>query len=309
MKDEPDSVSKQFLRSFRGRKTAQHQAVWFELCVHQMLVRLGFAVRVGKTRPDFIATSEDSRVLVEATGVMPEADPSVGAQFEKDAEYKMCRLKLGNFWAWVTACEGKLDRFLTVKEITREFSKLFNEYDPDKLQRRLDLYGDGAVPIKTIRFGEWQLTVRLWPVGANSRAESEGRVQPWIERTGVDLDQVRTKIKKKRRDYPETTAPLILAVNVHDLEFDPLESGREILFGSGGTWGPEHAHGSTVTGVIFFRYADPVAVSNTNACLHVNPLVGPSDLPSALMRLPHVYEPSGSNRVEGESLAKILRLE
>ena len=111
---------------------------------HQMLVGMGFSVSMHpdmpgtKNRPDFAATSNGSRILVEATVVCPDNDLSKLSQFERDAEHKLLRLELGNFFASIENIEGTLDRFLTRNEIDRAFRTFFDKHDPDKVQRLFD---------------------------------------------------------------------------------------------------------------------------------------------------------------------------
>ena len=112
-----------FCSRFLSSKSEQYHAAWFELCVHEILVRLGFSICMHpelpgtNKRPDFGVMWNDSRTLVEATVVRPNSGPDVLSPLERDAEYKMMRLKLGNFSASITRFEGSLDRLLTRKEI------------------------------------------------------------------------------------------------------------------------------------------------------------------------------------------------
>ena len=306
-----------FRSRFRSKKSEQYHAAWFELCAHEILARLGFSVSMHPKlpgtdkRPDFAVTSNGSRILVEATVVRPDSGPDALSPFERDAEYKMSRLKLGNFWASITRFEGSLDRLLTRKEIDRAFRTFFDKHDPDNVQRLLDTHGDRARPTERIRFGNWQLTVELFPAGPASRAPSEGRVQPWSPGDSVEpsVHHIQAKIKKKSRVYGPTGEPLILAVNVHAREYSPIEQAKEALFGNNGIWHQRRLRRSTVSGVVVFWYADAVSAPSTSACLFVNPSVALDALPPVLLRLPRAQGPDGSERIEGESVATILGLD
>ena len=312
------NATKDDLRDFRARfssnRREQYQAASFELMTHQMLVGMGLSVSMHpdipgtKNRPDFAATSNGSRILVEATVVCPDNDLSKLSHFERDAEHKLLRLELGNFFASIENIEGTLDRFLTRNEIDRAFRTFFDKHDPDKVQRLFDTYGYGALPTERIRFGNWQLTVRLWP--ARPGLNTQGRVIPWSldETIEPSVRHVRTKIRNKERNYGPTTDPLILTVNVHALEFSPIDHGKQILFDKDGIWNPRHLYRSNVTGVVFFAYADLVSAPNTRACLFVNPSVPPDMLPPALLHLSRVQGPTGSVCIDGKSVAKILGL-
>ena len=134
---------------------------------------------------------------------------------------------------------------------------------------------------------------------------------PWSldEPVEPSVRHIQAKIKKKKRNYSQADDALVLAVNVHALAFSPTDHGRQILFDPSGIWDPRRLHRSTVTGVVFFAYADLVSAPNTRACLFVKPTVNPDTLPPALLRLPRVYGPNGSERIDGESVVSILGLD
>ena len=159
---------------FLKNKDEQHYAAWFELCIHEMLARLGFSVTThpdlpGTTHPpDFKATLAGSRAFVEATVLRR---PSGGSPCVRDAAYKMLRLELENCFATITAVDGKLCRLLKRGELQREFQKRF-----DEAKRLYDTDGDRVPRIARIRFDDWQLTVELYP--ATSGRRTQGRVIP-----------------------------------------------------------------------------------------------------------------------------------
>ena len=310
--DASEDDLKDFLARFSSNRNEQFSAASFELIMHQMLVRLGFSVSIhpdlhgSGSRPDFAATSDGSRILVEATVVNPHSHPSKLSPFERDVQHKLLRLELADFFASIDNIEGTLDRFLTRNELEREFRGFFNKHDPQEVSQLLDRYGDCVLPTRRFRFGDWALTVRLWP--GTPGLSSEGRVIPWSLDTPVEpsVPHIQTKIKKKKRNYGQTATALVLAVNVHALEFSPMDHGRQILFDAGGIWNPRRLSRSTVTAIVFFAYADLVSAPNTQACLFVKPTVNPDTLPPALLRLPCVHGRNGSERKDGESVAGIL---
>ena len=319
VRDAKDCDVNDFRSRFLSNKSEQFHAVWFELCVHQMLVRLGFSVSVHpnlpgtKKHPDFVAISDGSRILVEATIVAPESTLS---PFEKDAQHKFLRLRLENFFASITKFEGTLDRFLTRSEIYREFREFFAAHNPNEVQRLVNIDGYSTLPTKRIPFGNWILTVELWPSSPGHRNQSEGRViSSYLdERVDPSVRRIQVKIKNKKQTYGPTGGPLILAVNVHALEFNPIDHGKQVLFDTNGIWNRRRLSRPTVTGVVFFAYADSVSLQAAgggqakSVCLFVNPLVDPGTLPPPLLRLPRVQGPDGSERHDGESVASILGL-
>ena len=260
-------------------------------------MRLGFSVTVhpdlpgNDKHPDFEASSNGYRILVEATVVAPDNDPFAPSDFERDVQEKFSQLEIANFTARIARVSGTLKRCLKKKEIKREFGRLVAKYDPDEVQRRIDQYGYGQVPMETIRFGDWQLQVELFPLPSDKRAARKAKVAPWPQGGVHDssVPNVKQKIKDKLKDYGPTDDPLTLAVNVCNRGgFNPEIDGHNVLFGKDGIWNGSR---SGLAAVLFFSNTYSHAVPSTEACLFVNPTPSPDDLPAALLRLPHIHGP------------------
>ena len=308
-----DELSR-FLRDFCSKGYRQHYAAWFELLAHQLLVRLGFSVTVhpdlagNNKHPDFEASSNGYRVLVEATVVVPENDPFAPSDYEKDAQEKFSQLELANFTCRIAQVSGTLERRLKKKEIEREFGRLVDEHDPDEVRRRIEQYGYGQVPTETIRFGDWQLQVVLTPLLPDKRDPRKARVASWpqCEMYDSSVPNAKQKIKDKLKNYGPTADPLILAVNVHNIGgFNPKIDGQDVLFSKDGIWNGSR---SGPAAILFFSDTNSFAVSSTEACLFVNPILNLNDLPAALLRLPHIHGTDGSECKGDESIPSILGL-
>ena len=312
----PDEL-KRFVGDFRSKSNKQHYAAWFELLIHQILVRLGCSVKIhpdlaySDKHPDFVASTGMSRVLVEATVVAPDKDPFAPTTYERDVQEKFTQLEIANFTMRIAQVSGTLGRYLKNKEIKREFARLVAEYNPDEVQRRIDQVGYVAVPRKTLHFGDWYILVELWPLPPEKRAPRKARVAPWPQGGAHDasVPQVRDKIRKKLRHYGETVDPLILAVNVHNRGgFDPVIDGYDSLFCQGGPWSQEGPPRTTPAAVLFVTNTNSYAVPRTCACLFINPSADLDTLPQALLRLTHFRRRVQYERVDGESVARILGL-
>ena len=303
-----------FQGDFRSKDNRQHYAAWFELLTHQLFVKLGFAVTVHPLlsstdkHPDFEASSNGYRVLIEATVVAPDKDPLAPSDYERDAQEKFSQIEIANFTTRIAEVSGTLKRRLKMKEIKRDFGRLVTKYDPDEVQRLRDHYGYGHVPTETIRFGDWKLQVELLPLPPDKRAPRKARIASWPQVVMYDssVPNAKQKIKAKLKHYGPTKVPLILAVNVHNYGgFDPKSDGHEVLFGKDGIW---KVNRSNPAAVLFFSNTNSYAVSSTEACLFVNPTLNPYDLPAALLRLPYIHGPDGSKCESGESVPNILVL-
>ncbi len=141
-KDAEKAELKRLRSSFRSSIYRQHYSAWFELLVHQILLRLGLSVSTHPNlhgtdkHPDFAATSGDSGILVEATVVAPDNDPFALAPFEQDAQRKLAQLKSKNFFVWNLEARGTLHRFLPTSQLIRPFQELLDKHDPDDVTRQ-----------------------------------------------------------------------------------------------------------------------------------------------------------------------------
>ena len=296
---------------FRDHGLIQHHGAWFELLTHQVLVRLGFDVGVhhrvpgSNHKPDFAASSNGSRIYVEATAAGVRHSLPYP---EEDARQKLADLKSPDFHVWIEWTEGTLTSLLTRDKLLQSFKRFLASHDPDEVQCLIDKNGDGARPKCTIRFGEWKLTVALWPVSPALRQPRDNRVS-WFSKPGnyTYVPDARKSIADKLNDYRRIDDTLVLAVTVYNLwSSDLVPVAHATVFGNGGIWSPNHKQSKTPAGVLFFSNSRPYDVPAIEACLCVNPSVSPAVLPPALLRLPHCKGPDGSERVEGESVERIL---
>ena len=319
--DAPEGEVARFLGNFCGKDDGHHYAAWFELLTHQILVSLGFDVTVEpklelsgrELNPDFAATWNGSRLFVEATVVAPANDPFAISNFERDAQEKFTQLEIPNFVTSIVRVSGTLRRRLKKREIEREFERILAKHDPDEVQRRIDQHGCGGLLTEPVSFGDWQLLVELWPLPPDKRPPRKARVAGWPQAATHDaaVPNAKQKIMKKLKKYRLVSSQLILAVNVHNRAgFDPEIDGHDVLFGKDGIWDQKRASSRTEPpAILFVTDTNSYTVPNTPARLYVNPSVHPANLPSALLRLPHILGPNGSEYHEGESIASILRLE
>ena len=263
--------------------------------------------------PDFAAIWEGSRILVEATVVAPDKDPFAPSSYEKDAQEKLTQLEIANFTARILSVSGTLKRRLKNKEIKREFGKLIAKHDPGTVQRRIDQFGYGARPTEIVRFRRLATDGRTASSAhRTSRDPRKARSGRWPQTKSHDasVPQVQEKIKGKLRSYGETADPLVLAVNVYNRGRVQCRNRRGMTpctptTASGARNAPTRERPAAV---IFFTNTNSYSVRSTEACLYLNPSVDSAELPSALLRLPRVQGPNGSERIDGESIASILGL-
>ena len=205
--DAPEDEIARFLGNFCGKDDGNHYAAWFELLTHQILVRIGFDVTVEpklelsgrELTPDFAVTWNGSRILVEATVVVPDNDPFAPSNCERDAQEKFTQLEIANFTACIVRASGTLKRHLKKREIEREFERILAKHEPNEVQSRIGRYGNGSLPTEPISFGDWQLLVELWPLLRTSGLRGK-REWPVGRKPECTTPPYRTPSRRSRRN-------------------------------------------------------------------------------------------------------------
>ena len=313
--DASESEINEFRKRFRDDRYEQHYSAWFELLVHQVLVRLGASIRIHPElpgtpdRPDFMADMDKPCVIVEATVVAPDDDQLTS--YERDAIDKIRELKSDVFELIIESIQGTLERYIPKNQILPQLKKLLNGHNPDHVQAMIDRGGNQAAPRTTVRVDNWSITVRLWPVKPQHRGPRKSIVSgPPVSVCGDSVQNVQKKLKSKVRKYGQIQDPFIIALNVHShISFDHIDA-KNALFGRQGVWGTSASpHYRELSGVLLVTDTNSYCVPSTQACLYINPFA-PSDIisriPKSLYRFPHVTD--GDNLIQGESVPSLLGL-
>lgn len=314
--DASDGEIAEFRRRFRDKHNILHYSTWFELLVHQILVRLGASsIKIhpelsGTSKhPDFMADMDDSCIIIEATVVAPDDNSSTF--YVRDVIEKIYQLKSEQFGLLIEEVQGTLERQIPKKHLLAKLQKFLNKHDPDEVMKLIDRGGRCAAPRKTIRHDEWQIKVSIHPISPNLRGPKKNIVSgPVFVKWGDDVPEVRKKIKSKVRKYGKIQNPFIIALNVYNhIGFDHTDA-RDVLFGREGIWGTsEDPQYRDLSGVVFFTDTNSHCVQRAPARLYINPFASPniiSRIPESLYRFPHVKD--GNYLIQGESVSSLLGL-
>ncbi len=331
----PQCASASLRQRLTNRKGAQ--GAWFELLLHETLLRLGCDVRVTDTdntdkTPDFLAGHVDQNCYIEATTVNPVNNPSTKDRNLEDALAKIKTLDSSDFQLRLIV-EGRISRTLSKNELEDKFGKLLVGHDPDEVRMGIREFGDESAPYAEIRGKNWCLRGELQPISNEQRVEIRFRellIGPMGSYSGDASREVREGVSKKAKKYDQLDAPLIVAVNVLDVRFD-REAECAALFGQElvrdfpnhaeipdqlvrkpdgvfiqGGHKPRHTR---LAGVIFFEGFVP-RNPRGSVCLYVNPFGYNTALPRPLYALPHAKGVDGRlNRVEGVDVGILLDAE
>ncbi len=218
----PAEHRKDIRNRFRSTNNQQHDGAFFELFLHELLIRLGCGVEVnpnvsGKT-PDFRVSHGGQSIYIEATAVGRDSGSLSLSSNEQDVIDKLNKLKSSHFCIGV-AMEGDLSTTLSRNRVTSPFQALLKDHDPGEVQRSIDKYGLHEAPSERIECGNWTLTGWLAPISPENRSADSLRCiveYPYRAEPVDPVTSVREALKEKARKYSQLDAPLVLAVNARN---------------------------------------------------------------------------------------------
>lgn len=335
----PDRDDKADLRGrFRDKDYIQHESAFFELLLHEMLIRLGYGMVIHPQiddsitrKPDFLANLEGhGEFIVEAVLALDESRKDTAARARKNVVYDTInKLKSPKFFIGMklfgdpqTPPPGKKIRKLLKSEID------ILDYD-DILVR----YNEGdfdSLPKWKFEHDGWN--IEFFPIPKKKEAIGKPGVRPigLISFGYFEVNPIKTireAILSKAKAYGKPKLPFIVAVNNFERHIDYPEI-MEVLFGQwkysfvklengsvktkeernlDGVWtsrsGPRNRH---LNAVMLFQRATPWDIARSKVRVYHNPYI--SDLyATSLTQLPQVMPGSMVLR-DGKSLTSILGL-
>ena len=325
----PDEGKKNLRRRFREGHH-QHDSAAFELMLHELLRRLGFAVvvepqlREGHGRPDFAITDQRGRAsYIEAT-VAEYTGLRLGDPLHNEVFDAINEIRPPDGIALRADPRGALEQAPSRTRIQETVREWLEGIDPARI------IDGGPVENRRLKFrcGKWRLklTAIPWEPG-NAHQLIQAGPMPF----SADIDDVaylKNKLLTKARRYRNLDKPLIVALSIPG---SPVDADAQLatLFGerdgchsiggahtvvTGAARVPDSAwldndgpRSRGLHGVTFFRDWMQ-SVSGSHACTYINPFVD-AEIPNELLQL-------GSARVqdgqlvhqEGPRLGEILGL-
>lgn len=280
----------------------EHRSAYFELFLHELLLRLGCAVEIhpeipGIDRhPDFLVTSKDgSSYFLEAILATDQTKEEMAAEARKNQVYDVLnKLESTDFFigmdlhgAPATPPPGNRIRMFLAKHL--------EQLDRAKIEAHFEQGGFPALPHWRYEHDGW--TVDFFPIPKSDNARMNPGVRPLaVLFEGVSILETRRAIRKavqeKAGRYGKLSLPYVIAVNVlsdHVDDTDAIEAlfGDEQLIYRGGSalpqepefarapngawYGPRGARNTRVSGVLIFEQLSESNISWVSASLYHNP--------------------------------------
>jgi hypothetical protein len=285
---------------FRSAEDRTHSAAFFELYVHELLVRQGNTVTLhpviptGAKRPDFLVeTAGGERFYCEATVAFDASHTeSAGEKRLNDLRDALNKVDSPNFFIELNT-DGVPVNPLPLKDIRRQVAEFLASLDPDAIAAQLT---GGAelqdLPAMSLTFDGILIDVRGLPKSPGSRGKEGVRSLGVISTEGGFVDDAaapRDAAIRKAAKYGDLDLPFLIAVNAPSQHLDRIDI-MEALFGKesyamspdmkeprlvrqpNGLWhGPKGQRYTRVSGVMLVSSLVPSSVGVAMPWLILNP--------------------------------------
>ncbi|MBZ5507267.1 MAG: hypothetical protein LAO78_17545 [Acidobacteriia bacterium] len=222
------------LRSrFRDSSNSQHYGAFFELYVHELLIRAGYAVVVHpvldnvNTRPDFLARNPNgAEFYVEVTLAGIPAQAAQGADTRIAQVYDILdRMDSPNFFLHLDV-EGSPASPPPASKLRGQLQRWLATLDPDEISRKMQIDGFDSIPKFTWRHSGWEIVITPIAKSVEARGKSGirpiGAVSPEAQWLQTDAD-LKAALEVKANKYGEFEIPLLIAVNVLSVHCDDID--------------------------------------------------------------------------------------
>lgn len=332
----PAQHQNEFKGKFRSNKDGHHFASFFELFIHELLLKLNCQVELHpklnnkSAKPDFFVESKEGECFyLEATTTSTTSKAEIGgkSRISSLVNYLNEHVKSEKYFILISF-DGFPNNPVPAKKIARYLSEKLKQLEIGLTSLESDI---------SIKSTKWPYTQNNWTISFEPVLKTTNRPGQQLilgQNIGARWVDHRTPIReaiiKKSRKYGELEFPLIVALNVIGLMIDEIDIG-EALFGkegfiislnpdtrnfSGetklirkpdGAWtSPRGPRYKRVSAVLFANNISYTNISKAEILLVHNPWAK-RPLRSVLTRLPQVIARNNEMiKIEGMSIEKIL---
>ncbi|MGV3571421.1 MAG: hypothetical protein ACO1PB_12545 [Ramlibacter sp.] len=303
---------------------ARHfRSSFFELLLHEFLVRLGFTMTPhpelpngSRRRPDFLVECPDGSALyLEAASASEDNGRDAGAEARKATALDI--LDAATHPAFVVAIESEGDPTSqpSGNRLTRDVLGWLESLNVDAVIAEWNRLGNDALPEMRWRHEDWDVRVQAIPIRPERREAQRRLIGMRGYGAGVvdTWSPLRDSVVAKSRHYGDLTLPLVIAVNADSFALHPIDE-VQALFGQeqyvfstaqpdaeprferapNGAWrGVGGPRARRASGAWFFPDLTPFTVATRTNRLYLNPWAN-LPVPPAFLRMPHVIPVGGT---------------
>ncbi len=225
---------------FRSYNDLTHQSAFFELYMHELLLKIDYEVDIHpeikgiSTHPEFLIKLKGKRrFFVECTLAKGSHDDVATENVENRVYEALDRMNSPNFFIMINV-DGFPKSSPPARKWRTYLEKKLSKLDPDKLGEILKKGGLEAFPSWSTEFDGWKVTFKPIPKSPKKRGK------PGIRPIGVRFSAVewskthiniKNSINEKATKYGNLDLPYIIAINVQDFCCDDLDV-MDGLFGN-----------------------------------------------------------------------------
>ncbi len=325
-----------FLARFKSSNDSQHYSAFFELFLHELLLKLGYCVDIHPTlkdntarHPDFLAKSKScGNFYLEGVLATDESEEKVAAKARMNIVYDVInKMDSPNFFIGMKI-SGSPKTPPSATKIKSFLKKRLDKLNPDYIAK----LQESKVPQWTYEHDGWQID--FYPIPKSPKSRGKLGIRPIaIHSTEAHFldtkSAIRNVIIKKASSYGDLDLPYVIAVNclgecVEKIDIMEALFGKEqYIFHVGeskldeptmarapdGVWisksGPRYTRISAVLVVYPVTHHN---IPRTPICIYHNPWAK-RKYTSQLTRLPQAIPQDGKMKwLDGESLGTIFNL-
>ena len=324
----PTGDQKDLYRRFTSRRDKDHRSAYFELLLHELLIRLGGELTVhpsvpGTTKkPDFLVELGGTRLYLEAMVNHAKEDDFGDSPIFDEVCDQINSMDVPNHFVHIFFSDAPTNS-PSKKSIVDQVARLIQLSDGEITQRQLFDDGYHVLALGFLEIDDAYAKVRLYPHTGKERAAKEHRNV--IRSTGGVAHSVAPRwrkslrLKAKSKELEQYDAPCVIAVNVMDGFARIGNEGAQAVYGMrsdsprrSGLW--TSVKGSSwrdnLAAVWMFNYVEPVQASPSGIedCLLLRPTVE-QPLPEILTQLTHNQLVDGTLKwSDGLALDELLRV-
>ena len=299
----PDSGRKDLAARFRSNDETQHLGAFFELYLHELLLRLGMGPQIhptlgngGSTHPDFILTPDapTQPILLEATVAGASAEEAAEEARISQVYDLLNKLHSPNFFLDIRSCGAPTSQ-PPVKGLKSALERWLGGLNPDRLLEAYKERGPEGLPVLEWNHEDWRLVFRPLPKSKDLRGK------PGIRPIGAQMREpkfvasevaIRNAVMRKATRYGKLDQPYMLAINCLDLSAEETDVFNALLGGecmdvvisaereticnetrqpTGAFHGPEGPRNTRVSAVLVFLQLNPWSMHAAEPFLIHNP--------------------------------------
>lgn len=335
----PESDRVELSSRFKSPDDGQHRSAAFELYLHQLFRRLGYAVKIHPEtpsskagRPDFLLTAPDgAQMYVEAVQVTDVSAEEKGARERLNIVYDAINRLDSSGWFLGVDSATYPSQPPSARGLRQKVKRWLATLDPDHVTEEYRRLGNDALPTFNRSDGDWKIQFTAFPRAPDKRHEPVESIlgalmgdARWLN----TAENIRDTLLAKGSHYGVLGAPLVIALSANVLHLDQIDV-MNALFGDeeyivswgktrseprmqrarNGFWlGPKGPRYTRVAGVLIGYDVKPWTYGVRELVLYHNPWAA-SEVPGAICKLPRRVPINGTlSAVEGQHPKEILQL-